>query len=71
MDKTKYPTAFQKGVWHESEYNGLEIACGCFGTQASVGAKSISISSALAISCVIALVWNGRSVKQISGRSFY
>jgi len=52
-------------------YNGLEIACGCFGTQASVGAKSISISSALAISCVIALVWNGRSVKQISGRSFY
>ena len=48
-------------------FSGLEIACGCFGTQASVGPNSILISTALAIICVLALC---RSVKQINKSSF-
>lgn len=51
-------------------FSGLQIACGCFGTQASVGAKSISISTALAIICVLALFGGGRSKKQIGEPSF-
>lgn len=51
-------------------FNGLEIACGCFGTQSSVGAKSISLSAALAMICLLTLFGGGRSVKQKSATYF-
>ena len=46
-------------------YNGLQIACGCFGTHTSVNAKSISISAALMIICALAFGGSGKSMKVV------